>query len=567
MRHTYIIALLLVICSTASAQVYQRMPQYGYQMPRAQIDSVLQPPSDTVRNKTGVVRIGTQLYAGNGTYWAAATIDTTDIRYRPTAGDGISITGTYPSQTIAGNPDTLIAGANITLSPSGTKKVTIAANTASLDSLYGGKLDSVVKRGDTLWAFAGGDSTLIGVISGGGGGTLQEAFDAAPTANPQINTAGNNFVYLLDNGTTSNNLTFAPDYIYSSIFNTGGSGNEFYSGTTELIYSKTPTIGGNYIFRVLDNLATFYTSGNDSVMKVGINTYTPSSALHVVGAPRFATDSAQAGYVWTSKDATGQGEWRVISGGGGGTLQEAYDNSTAPQINTGTGVFNVVGDDGINIADFGISADQTSISHTLNNGSGAGSKMQITPQLFAATIQNHTGNATEFMIDSTDAYFFNAAYPVNLGINTRTPTAPLHVVGGIICDSTRIGNDWFYTKKVTLSSTDILNGATNGPFLAIDAPGAGKAIQIISASQYYFFNTTAYSNGADFALKHGISFPQLMNFPVLTNNGISFGAIGILNLTPETFMENEPIYIVASSDDADGDGTTSFYIYYRIINL
>ena len=61
MRHTYIIALLLVICSTASAQVYQRMPQYGYQMPRAQIDSVLRIPSDTVRNKTGVVRIGTQL--------------------------------------------------------------------------------------------------------------------------------------------------------------------------------------------------------------------------------------------------------------------------------------------------------------------------------------------------------------------------------------------------------------------------------------------------------------------------------------------------------------------------
>jgi len=161
----------------------------------------------------------------------------------------------------------------------------------------------------------------------------------------------------------------------------------------------------------------------------------------------------------------------------------------------------------------------------------------------------------------------NADSSGSVSINTAVNEAALHVKGGTITDSLRIGNDWFYTKKVTLSSTDILNGATNGPFLAIDAPGAGKAIQIISASQYYFFNTTAYSNGADFALKHGISFPQLMNFPVLTNNGISFGAIGILNLTSETFMENEPIYIVASSDDVDGDGTTSFYIYYRIINL
>ena len=180
----YIVTILLIISGfTASAQVYQRMPQYGYQMPRAIMDSVLQPPSDTVRNKTGVVRIGSVLYAGNGTHWTAAGgFDTTGIRYRPTAGDGISITGAYPAQTIAGNPDTLIAGSGITLTPSGTKKVTIGANTANLDSLFGGKLDSVRLRGSTLREFAAGDSTLIGTVSGGGGGTLQEDFDAAPGA-------------------------------------------------------------------------------------------------------------------------------------------------------------------------------------------------------------------------------------------------------------------------------------------------------------------------------------------------------------------------------------------------
>ncbi|MFN9114981.1 MAG: hypothetical protein ACK5XN_33385 [Bacteroidota bacterium] len=36
------------------------------------MDSVLLVPADTIRNKSGVVRIGTQLYAGNGSYWTVA---------------------------------------------------------------------------------------------------------------------------------------------------------------------------------------------------------------------------------------------------------------------------------------------------------------------------------------------------------------------------------------------------------------------------------------------------------------------------------------------------------------
>ena len=331
MRHTYIIALLLIICSTASAQVYQRMPQYGYQMPRAQMDSALRIPSDTVRNKTGVVRIGTQLYAGNGTYWSAATIDTTDIRYRPTAGDGISITGPYPSQTIAGNPDTLIAGANITLSPSGTKKVTIAANTASLDSLYGGKLDSVVKRGDTLWAFAGGDSTLIGTVSGGGGGTLQELVN---NYDPEGNTVG---VFAADGGTDyfSINEQDAKNGLYVFGFNNGNKGALLgvYDSTTNTIMSGVYhqsgavaiTSSGNYQFGVGDNIHAINTQ--DSLLtKFAVGTRYPSSPLHVVGAPRFATDSAAAGYVWTSKDATGQGEWRAASISSGVTSSQLTDS-------------------------------------------------------------------------------------------------------------------------------------------------------------------------------------------------------------------------------------------------
>ena len=350
MRHTYIIALLLVICSTASAQVYQRMPQYGYQMPRAQIDSVLRIPSDTVRNKTGVVRIGTQLYAGNGTYWSAATIDTTDIRYRPTAGDGISITGPYPSQTIAGNPDTLIAGANITLSPSGTKKVTISANTASLDSLYGGKVDSVVQRGDTLRYFIGSDSTLVGVISGGGG-TLQEAFDAAPTAIPQINAHGQQF--RIDSTSTfwvSSSIDYNDSlYSYYNLYNAAIS---FFSGklfkeNTSIAQTKDDVsinlanfdFSKSTSFKIDSSKLIFKTEDPASrQVFFGINNDDPTAPLHVVGAPRFETDSAAAGYVWTSKDATGQGEWRAASGGGS-TDTSSLSNRINAKANTADPTF------------------------------------------------------------------------------------------------------------------------------------------------------------------------------------------------------------------------------------
>ena len=652
-----ILTILFLLCFTAAfGQRQQGLPS-RYRTQGIQNDSVFSLPMDTVlrvwigERDTAQVRYNrtdSSVYVWNGRKWlkvGTGATDTSGIRVRLTGSDYITITGTYPNQTISGNPDTLIAGANITLSPSGTKKVTISANTASLDSLYGGKVDSVVQRGDTLRYFIGADSTLVGVISGGGGGTLQEAYDADPLKLIQVDSIKNDIT------------------LFRSISNIGDEvGNYGYFANSPLISSQNPNLGddsriflesGNNVQIINSNTTdnnisnssfqstrqthTYY-SNTDSTwiivsnpnkfvkynasgtgIKFGINVptdSTPSTALHVVGAPRFATDSAAAGYVWTSKDATGQGEWRVISGGGGGTLQEAYDNSTAPQINTGTGVFNVVGDDGINIADFGISADQTSISHTLNNGSGAGSKMQITPQLFAATIQNHTGNATEFMIDSTDAYFFNAAYPVNLGINTRTPTAPLHVVGAprfatdsaaagyvwtskdatgqgewraasissgvtssqltdslnsrfgtIITDSIKIGNSWYYDAKVTLTASQIYT-LNSSPVIATTAPGAGYSLTVTSAALVYNAGATPFNLDNNFyvIINNGTVYEttsQIVLSNVVTQNIVMMPVVqGIGSLD-----ENQPISIQGEVDVAGGDGTVTIYLSYKKTQL
>jgi len=71
MRQILMILFTLITC-TASAQLYQRMPQYGYEMDRGRILLDLDIPTDTTTNKSGVVRIGATLYAGNGSYWTAA---------------------------------------------------------------------------------------------------------------------------------------------------------------------------------------------------------------------------------------------------------------------------------------------------------------------------------------------------------------------------------------------------------------------------------------------------------------------------------------------------------------
>lgn len=353
-----ILTIVLIIAGfSASAQVYQRMPQYGYQMPRAIMDSVLQPPTDTVRNKTGLARIGSVLYAGNGTSWSTATIDTTGIRYRPTAGSGISITGSYPSQTIAANPDTLVAGAGITLTASGTKKVTIAANTANLDSLYGGKLDSVRLRGSTLREFARGDSTLIGTVSGGGGGTLQEAFDAAPTANPQINARGN--VLLIDSISSSNGAvlkthqpTLTTEIGFYSDAAPGLKSNDIIGNSSEfliegpggnLIYAgRNASTSSNYYMNAgpsafeyyrytdaLDSMRFTFSAAekrmlligkhdNSDDVRMGIGTSDPTTTLHVVGGIK--ADSLQLG----------GGAWITSIGGGSGiTTAQLTDSINA----------------------------------------------------------------------------------------------------------------------------------------------------------------------------------------------------------------------------------------------
>ena len=113
--------LIVFISIKCFGQVYQVLPQYGYEMKRVNATLVLLLPSDTVTNKTGVARIGTVLYSGNGTKWTPATAtDTTSLSNRINLKVNISDTAAMLSpyaKTILVNTKVNISDTAAMLSP------------------------------------------------------------------------------------------------------------------------------------------------------------------------------------------------------------------------------------------------------------------------------------------------------------------------------------------------------------------------------------------------------------------------------------------------------------------
>jgi len=69
MRKIFLIALFLSATAAVFGQRYTPFNGYGFEARRLKADSVMLIPSDTTANKTGIVRIGSSLYVGNGTFW------------------------------------------------------------------------------------------------------------------------------------------------------------------------------------------------------------------------------------------------------------------------------------------------------------------------------------------------------------------------------------------------------------------------------------------------------------------------------------------------------------------
>ena len=69
MRKIFLIALFLSATAAVFGQRYTPFNGFGFEARRLKADSVMLIPSDTTANKTGIVRRGSSLYVGNGTFW------------------------------------------------------------------------------------------------------------------------------------------------------------------------------------------------------------------------------------------------------------------------------------------------------------------------------------------------------------------------------------------------------------------------------------------------------------------------------------------------------------------
>ncbi len=139
-------------------------------------------------------------------------------------------------------------------------------------------------------------------------------------------------------------------------------------------------------------------------------------------------------------------------------------------------------------------------------------------------------------------------------------------------------NDWdkdkpndVLTNKITLSSAQLLNIFTS-PVTIIPAPGAGKAINILSVAASLNFNSVAYTGGEILSILEtdgsGNSWTSLTS-GITTLLDEAANRYLFKNPTPNFFSAiNSPIVVTTGvGNPATGDSTVTIEIVYRITNF
>lgn len=121
-----VLFLLTLSCCfySASAQLPWNYPGAGIRMQQMIADSIARIPSDTTINKTGIARIGTTLYVGNGVRWTAAggtSIDTSLLATKQALNDTAAAIRldipSAPTQLLFGGIVTTINDSLFSISP------------------------------------------------------------------------------------------------------------------------------------------------------------------------------------------------------------------------------------------------------------------------------------------------------------------------------------------------------------------------------------------------------------------------------------------------------------------
>jgi hypothetical protein len=126
------------------------------------------------------------------------------------------------------------------------------------------------------------------------------------------------------------------------------------------------------------------------------------------------------------------------------------------------------------------------------------------------------------------------------------------------------------TAKLTIATADVLQLNTT-PIEIVDAPGAGYAIEVISASMKMVYVSATYATNTSLELiTAGATNSQAST--VIKNSASTIrrfaDATTLASATATQLVENAALNVtVASGDPTAGDSDITIYVTYRIITL
>lgn len=204
---------------------------------------------------------------------------------------------------------------------------------------------------------------------------------------------------------------------------------------------------------------------------------------------------------------------------------------------------------------------------------------------FSATLSNGANTSFTFnqlnnVISLVDGFSTKTASLAALSGNTSLTytNGVLSLTDGRGTLTASISTTQLLSAEVTLSSAQILS-LNSSPVQIIPTPGAGKAIEIISASRKLDFNTTPYATNTRLTLETTSGNIEIMLWGtggLNTNLSVSPYFSNILSAvtstttssTAQQLFENEGVFIsVQTGNPTAGDSTVKVYVTYRIITL
>ena len=264
----FIISFLVLFCSVAYGQTdttkFYGSNDYGWYWQRGQFKRVLMAPADTSNNKNGVVRIGTVLYAGNGSYWSPQTIVNNVVSrgyiksdYYHVGSDTLGFILTRSDN----REDTILFKSAISAANIDTANLSYRIDTTS-KILTAGFGVSISKIDDSTYIFAADTARITGVptyhyvdsmaAAGGGSGSQDLASVTAIGA------------------TTTDSITFLNSGDRLLNLGTTEAGGPYYQGAIEI---RTGYPFTKHLYRKLTHLYDYIIDGKTGIIprKIGWN--------------------------------------------------------------------------------------------------------------------------------------------------------------------------------------------------------------------------------------------------------------------------------------------------------